>query len=294
MSKSQIIVIAIALLLVVGMFFLPKVIINKEKDGLSQPVASATRDQAADEEDHSGHDHAPGEHPGEETAAAMPHAAATPAQLKELAQLRKQYDSEAAADAKAQLASQLAQKYRAVSKFDSAGYYYEVVAITRPSEKNFQKAGDQYFEAFTFATNEAKAKALSDKIQAMYTRVLEANPNNMDAKTNLAMTYINGPNPMQGITLLREVIEKDPNNEKAIYNLGYLSLQSRQYDKAAERFRKLVELDPDHVNGNFYLGVSLAETGNKKEAIAAFNRVKTLEKDPELHATVDEYLRKLQ
>jgi len=55
-----------------------------------------------------------------------------------------------------------------------------------------------------------------------------------------------------------------------------------------------VELDPKNVNGNFYLGVSLAETGKKAEAIEVFKKVKTLKKDPELQASVDEYLKKLQ
>ncbi|KAA9325410.1 tetratricopeptide repeat protein [Adhaeribacter soli] len=293
MSRPQLIVIAVALLLVVGIFFLPKVVINKDDKKADLTGATANRDKpaAADEEDHSGHDHAPGEHPTEE---AVPHMAASPSQLKEIADLRSRFNKEQNADAKATLAAELGQKYRAISKFDSAGYFYETVANTRPTEQNFEKAGDLYFEAFSFAATEERGKVLGEKTQAMYNKVLEANPNNLDAKTNLAMTYIAGPNPMKGVTLLREVLEKDPNNEKAIYNMGYLSLQSRQFDKAVERFRRLVEINPKNVNGNFYLGVSLAETNQKAEAIKVFQNVKKLDKDPELQASVDEYLKKLQ
>ena len=297
MSRSQIVVIAVALLLVVGMFFLPKVVINKDDkkaDLTGGAAATANRDKPATDatgEDHSSHNHAPGEHDAGETVA---HTAATPAQLKEIADLRSQFNKATGKEEKAKLAATLGQKYQQVSKFDSAGYFYETVANAKPTEQNYLKAGDQYFEAFSFAATEERGKVLGDKVQALYGKVLEANPNNLDAKTNLAMTYIAGPNPMKGITLLREVIEKDPNNKKAIYNLGYLSLQSRQYDKAADRFRKLVELDPNNVNGNFYLGVSLAETGKKEEAVKVFNKVKTLSKDAELQASVDDYLKKLQ
>ncbi len=292
MSRAQIVVIAVALVLVVGMFFLPKVVINKNNKKADLTGATANRDKAAaEEEDHTGHNHAPGEHPTDEPAA---HTAATKEQLQEIASLRNRFEKEKDASAKVALATELAAKYQQVSKFDSAGYYYETVANAKPTEQNFQKAGDQYFEAFSFAATEERTKFLSDKVQAMYGKVLETNPNNLDAKTNLAMTYIAGPAPMQGIALLREVLEKDPNNVKAIYNMGYLSMQSRQYDKAAERFRKLVELEPKNVNGNFYLGVALAETGKKAEAIEVFKKVKTLNNDPELHASVDDYLKKLQ
>ncbi|MBK0404451.1 tetratricopeptide repeat protein [Adhaeribacter sp. BT258] len=275
------------------MFFLPKVVINKEDQKADLTGATANRDKAAatEEEDHSGHDHAPGEHPSDEPVA---HTAVSPGQLKVIADLRKQFENAPSAARKTELAAELGQKYQQISKFDSAGYYYETVANAKPTEKNFEKAGNQYFEAFSFAATEERTKFLSEKVQAMYDKVLKTNPDNLDAKTNLAMTYIAGPNPMQGVALLREVLEKDPNNEKAIYNMGYLSLQSRQYDKAAERFRKLVEVNPKSVNGNFYLGVSLAETGKNAEAIEVFKKVKTLKNDPELHASVDEYLKKLQ
>ncbi|MFC5270568.1 tetratricopeptide repeat protein [Adhaeribacter terreus] len=291
MSRSQIVVIVVALVLVIGMFFLPKVVINKDDKKADLTGATANRDKAATEEDHSGHDHAPGEHPSDEPAA---HTAASKEQLQEIATLRNRFEIEQDANVKVSLAAELGQKYQQISKFDSAGYYYETVASIKPTEQNFEKAGDQYFEAFSFAATEERTKFLSEKVQAMYDKVLKANPDNLDAKTNLAMTYIAGPAPMKGIALLREVLEKDPNNEKAIYNMGYLSLQSRQFDKAADRFRKLVELDPKNVNGNFYLGVSLAETGKKAEAIEVFKKVKTLKNDPELHASVDEYLKKLQ
>jgi len=216
MSRSQIIVIAVALVLVIGMFFLPKVVINKKDKKADLAGATANRDKAAtSEEDHSGHEHAAGENPSDEPAA---HTVATKEQLHEIATLRNRFEKEQNATAKTTIAAELGQKYQQISKFDSAGYYYETVANAKPTEQNFEKAGNQYFEAFSFAATEERTKFLGDKVQAMYDKVLETNPNNLDAKTNLAMTYIAGPAPMKGIALLREVIEKDPDNKKAIYN----------------------------------------------------------------------------
>src|SRR6478672_7859537 len=215
MSRPQIIVVAVALVLAIGMFFLPKVIITKDKKAdISGTAVAPNPANAAAEDDHGGHGHAPGEHPAE---AAVAHTAASAAQLKEISDLRKRFEVAADDKAKAEIATVLGQKYQAISKFDSAGYYYETVANAKPTEKNFEKAANQYFEAFSFAATEERGKVLGEKAQTLYGKALEANPNNLDAKTNLAMTYIAGPAPMKGIALLREVLEKDPNNVKAIY-----------------------------------------------------------------------------
>ena len=108
------------------------------------------------------------------------------------------------------------------------------------------------------------------------------------------MAYMASDNPVQGVTLLREVLAANPRNEKALYNLGILSIQSNQYDKAVERFQELVKVNPENVNGQFYLGVSLAQTGAKEEARAAFTKAKSLSSDPSLAASVDEELSKLE
>ncbi|WP_253406406.1 tetratricopeptide repeat protein [Pontibacter sp. HSC-36F09] len=236
-----------------------------------------------------GHDH------GATPAAAADgvHSMATPEQLMELATVRARYNKATDTKARGLLAGELAAAYASASKFDSAGYYYELAADARPGEKSYRKAGDQYFEAFTYAATQQRASEMGGKARKMYEQVLKNNPSDLDAKTNVAMTYIASENPMQGITLLREVISTDPKNQKALFNLGILSVQSGQWDKAAERFQELVTVNPEHVEGTFYLAVSLAETGKKEEAIRTFNKVKTMSSDPALTASVDEYLAKM-
>lgn len=283
----------IALAFVGLLFSLPKVIINKEKKDTFSGTTVANRDKAAGgEESHEGHGHAEGEG-HEENAAA--HTAVSPEQMSALSVLRKKYQQEQNAANRVKLATELAAKYTEVAKFDSAGYYYEQVAAVRPGERIYQQAADQYFEAFSFAATEERAKELGAKARGLYNKVLQNNPANLDAKTNLAMTYIAvGEAPMQGINLLREVITTDPNNEKALYNLGILSIQSGQYDKAVERFRHLTEVNPKHVQGNFYLAVSFAETGQKEEAKQVFNRARKLDVNPEFQASIDTELAKLK
>lgn len=279
-----------ALVLVVVLFSLPKVIINKDKEA-ALSGSTANRDKAAGEaatDDHEGH-----LHEGAEASAA--HTKASPAALSKIKALLADYRQAGNNPDKVKLAEELAVQYAAIAKYDSAGYYYEQVAAARPGEKIYQKAADQYFEAFSFAATEDRSKELGGKARSLYNQVLQNNPANLDAKTNLAMTYIaTGDQPMQGVQLLREVITTDPNNEKALFNLGILSIQSGQYDKAVERFRHLVEVNPKHVQGNFYLAVSLAETGKKAEARQVFTNAKKLDDNPEFQASVDTELEKLK
>ena len=108
------------------------------------------------------------------------------------------------------------------------------------------------------------------------------------------MAYMASENPVQGVTLLREVLETDPRNEKALYNMGILAVQSSQYDKAVKRFQDLVKINPKNVNGQFYLGVTLARTGAKEAAKTAFLTAKSLSADPALAASVDEEIAKLK
>jgi tetratricopeptide (TPR) repeat protein len=286
MSRSQILILVAAIALAAIMFFLPKVVVTKDE----APVATAgNAAMPAGHSEDDGHDHGPAMGQPAEGV----HASATPEQMMELATVRARYNKASDAKTRGLLASELAAAYASASKYDSAGYYYEVAAEARPGEKNYRKAGDQYFEAFTYAATQQRASELGGKARKMYEQVLKNNPSDLDAKTNVAMTYIASESPMQGITLLREVISADPKNQKALFNLGILSVQSRQYDKAAERFQDLVNINPEHVEGTFYLGVSLAEIGKKEEAIRTFNKVKTMSSDPALNASVDEYLAKL-
>lgn len=231
------------------------------------------------EADHSDHEH--------------PHRDVTAADRQTLNKLRTAFLRSAQPAGRAERAAELAAQYAKVQVFDSAGYYYEEAAKARPSEQYRQLAADQYFEALGFAATPERAQVLGQKAQTLYQKVLEANPQNLAAKTNLAMTYVTSPQPMQGIMLLREVLAADPTNAQALYNLGVLSLQSGQNDKAVGRFTELVKAHPSHVNGNFYLGVAQAREGKTAEARAAFERTLTLSKEPSLRASVEQELAKL-
>ncbi|MGY6741837.1 MAG: tetratricopeptide repeat protein [Cecembia sp.] len=191
------------------------------------------------------------------------------------------------------LADTLALIYTQVGKFDSAAYFLEQAALKLDNLQTWEKAGLAYYEAYTFALNEQKVAFLADKTRTYLNKVLDVNPQRLDLKTKVAMTYVSSANPMQGITMLREILEEDPTNEDGLFNMGVLSMQSGQYKRAAERFEELVRYHPDNLQGQFYLAVSYFESKQSNKAKRQFQEVQNMTEDPMVLASVESYLQKL-
>ena len=170
-------------------------------------------------------------------------------------------------------ADSLANAYKIVGKLDSLAKYLEIKAIENPSLENFLVAGDGYYQAFNFAVDQSKRSFLAKKTQDYYQRVLDEDSSLLNVKSKLAMTYVTGSSPMQGITMLREVLAEDPNNQLTVYNLGMLSITSGQLDKAIEHFERLKDLDPENPEAHFYLGYCFFELGKTEEAKPYFEKV---------------------
>jgi tetratricopeptide (TPR) repeat protein len=191
------------------------------------------------------------------------------------------------------LADSLSKIFIEHNQFDSAGKYLEIVARLNPGLEEYEDAGNAYFDALSFSLDQTKAISLGEKAGYYFKLVLEEDPDRLDIKNKLAMTYISGSNPMQGIALLREILEDDPENEEAIFNMGILAIQSGQYERASERFKNLVSLYPQNLQGQFYLGLCYYEMGEKNIARKQFELVRSMEEDPAILATIEGYLKEL-
>lgn len=209
------------------------------------------------------------------------------------ATLRKQFAA-AAPTRQQEIGEKIITLFREATRYDSAAHYAGLLATSQPTERNLLRAGDQYFEAYTFAVDEKKTAAMGQRTRDYYQKVLAQNPNLLAAKANMAMTYVNTDTPMQGIMLLREVLQQEPTNELALFNLGLLSMRSNQYGRAIERFRQILVNDPTNRKAQFYLGVSLAEAGQNAEAKRVLLQVKEREKDPQILAAIREYEERLK
>ena len=275
MNKSILLVIGFASLLTVGLYSLPKGVVQNADKKLSGKVSSGRTTTKANETK-------------QETKSAVEHnTPLTAEQQQKRSALLTVYVGAGEAD-KAKTAGPLIDFFRSVSRFDSAAFYAGQLATNQPTEPNLLRAGDLYFEAYGFALDDKKSADLGQKTRDFYQKALDKNPNLLLAKANMAMTYVSTQTPMQGIMLLREVLKQDPTNEVALFNLGLLSMRSNQYDRAIERFRQILAVNPDSRKARFYLGVSLVEKGEKSEAKKVLAEVKATEKDPQILAAVKE------
>lgn len=275
MKKSILLSCVLAVALVGTLFSLPKVVVNnkgKEMDkGGSQSAPAVTAAAPASESSSQSHDGA----------------ALSPDQQKIVDQLRSGFNQAGAKD-KVAAGVKLSDEFAKLQKFDSAAFYAEKVALLSPSLENVMRTGDRYYEAYGFAVDEQKAKNLGAKTREYYQKAIDQNPGLLAAKANMAMTYVNTENPMQGILMLREVIDADPTNELALFNLGILSMRSNQYSKAADRFRQILTNNPANTKAKFYLGLTLVELGDKEQARKVLSEVKKEEKDPVIQQAIGE------
>jgi tetratricopeptide (TPR) repeat protein len=268
MLKNRIILVVVSALVIVALFLLPKVVVNND-DQLASTGADTAR-QTAD-----------------------PHASAPEGLVKHIAHMREEYAASSENQKKAIFADSLATLYAKAGRFDSAGVFAEEAATFFNNEESWFRAGDSYYQAYTFALNANKQGNLGEKAREQFQKVLDINPKNLEAKTKMAMTYLSSA-PMQGVAMLKEVLGADPKNELALFNMGMLSIQSGQYEKAIGWLGQLVEVNPTHTQGTLLLGIAYMNTGQKKKAKEQFEKVKNMDKDPAVQATVDSYLKDLK
>jgi tetratricopeptide (TPR) repeat protein len=270
MFKTRILLIVGSAIVIWLIFLLPKVVVENEANMADNSSDSSRTEQPSGT-----------------------HAQVSPATLETIRQLRGQVSQGLPKEKNAIFADSLAKLYADANRFDSAAWFAEEASKFFNTTESWNQAGEYYYQAYTFAVAEDKQNQLAEKAREFFKKVLDANPQNLDVKTKLAMTYLS-TSPMQGVMMLREVLAADPKNEPALLNMGMLSIQSGQHQRAVERLEELVRVNPDHVQGNLLLGVALMNTGEKVRAKQQFEKVKQMDNDPAVQATVDSYLEDLK
>jgi outer membrane protein len=275
MKKSQLILIVSGILIIAGLYALPKVVVDNEAGTTSVEDPNTTE--------------RPSPNVSEMHVNELSSDNQTQADLLKLALTGSEKPSE-----RIDAAKKLALIYQNGGMFDSAAYFLGRAVESNSSDLLLiEEAGKAYYEAFSFALDKAKVEDLAEKTRTYLNQVLEKNPNRLDLKTKVAMTYVSSANPMQGITMMREILEADPQNEDGLFNMGILSMQSGQYKRAAERFEELIKYHPDNLQGQFYLAVSYFESKEKNKAKAQFEEIKKMTQDPMILESVQSYLDRL-
>lgn len=274
MNRQQWIIVVAAIALVVILFSLPKVLLNKEEKELENLAAIDKEQQIKEPEKEHGR-----------VNLSLTESNKTKYFIEKL--------GKSDLNESKSLLDSLSEIYNNKGLYDSSAFYTEkFLGNTRqPSFVVF--VGDATYKAYYFATDESEAKEWAVKTRKYYQQALDKEPGLLDVKARLAMTYTKSDNPMKAVLTLREVLEKDPENEQALLNIGLLSVQSGQFDKAVERFKKLLTVNKNHWLGMFYLGIAYNELGKKELAKECFEKVKANEKEEQIREAADQYLKQL-
>ena len=266
MIKSRIILTVVSVVLIVLIYSLPKVVVDNDSELESEIDQS--------EESHT-------EQFDQEA-------------LDGVRSMLNQLESSPDNEKSAIFADSLATLYDQLGLLDSAASFRAQYAELVPETQSYLLAGEAYYKAFSFSANQQNVEIFGQKAREFFEKVMESQPDNLDVKAKIAMTYVSGSTPMQGIMILRSIIEEDPENEVALFNLGILSIQSGQYDKAIERLEKLTALDPENIQAQYFLGVSYFETDKKDDAKRVFESILAMEPDETVQASVESYLDQLK
>lgn len=256
MKRGQIILVVVSIILTVGLYQLPTVVVKNETDSSVEMHSMDVSDSDA-------------------TA---------------IQSLRSEI-SQAKNENLTNFADSLARYYLKYGYLDSAVQVAERYLIKEKSSlETLSNAGFIFYAAFERAQTSEEATRRIELANQAYQRIVDVNPDDLTAKTRLAMTLVTSQNPMVGITMLREVLEVDPEYREAILNLGLLSIRSGQYDKAVDRFEKLLEMDSLDYEAMLYNAVALQEIDNELsreyfERIAEAPGV-----DPAIVVTAQQYL----
>jgi tetratricopeptide (TPR) repeat protein len=179
--------------------------------------------------------------------------------------------------------------------FALSAWYYEEKAKADRAEQSYLQAAYRYFDAYKQAVDSTMRVAMVEAAIRNYKTVLEQNPDNENAKTDLGVLYAEAtPQPMQGIRLLQEVVAANPRHENAQLNLGILSVRSGQFDKAVQRFRTVLDINPERVDVRLMLARTYMEMGRRDSAALELERYKAAVGEGEGREAADRMLEELK
>ena len=152
------------------------------------------------------------------------------------------------------------------------------------ADEHFQK-GNEYASAGDF-----------ENAIVEYEAVLELEPENVSAMTNLGVAYYNTGQLDQAIIQYQNALELAPDDADIHSNLAAAYVQTNQLDKAQGEYQRAVELKADLAEAWFGLGVVYIQLGQNDKAIEAFEKFIEYDKGTDQIATdqAQQYLEQLK
>lgn len=181
--------------------------------------------------------------------------------------------------------------------FEPYAYYTAEAAKLENSEKSLTFAAHLFFTNLKSESDPPMQRWLATNAKDLFSRALQINPANDSSKIGMGACYIFGnlsDNPMEGISLIREVIQRDPKNMYGQFILGLGGIKSGQYDKAIERFKIVVGQEPKNVEAMLNLAETYDRKGEKAAAVRWYKNVKVNVNNADAQKELDARIKTLQ
>ena len=178
---------------------------------------------------------------------------------------------------------------------DIASFYFEKKASGINKAVDWLKAGDRYYYSVRFIKDPEETPLLYSSAMRCYEKGLKLEPNNTEAKIMLASCLVEGsPDPMKGITMLREIEKTDSNNVTLQLNFAFFSVRSQQWDKAIKRFEKVIQIDSTYIEAYLHLADAYEQSGQINKTIEMLEKYKSRTDDAMTREEIGKYIEQLK
>jgi cytochrome c-type biogenesis protein CcmH/NrfG len=182
-----------------------------------------------------------------------------------------------------------------VKRPDLASVYTEKIAQKSNKAEDWFKAGNRYYYSVQFTEDKTETPLLYQCAMRCFSKGLKLDPKDVDARIMLASCFVEGSqDPMQGITMLREVEKTDSNNVKLQLSFAFFSVKSGQLDKAIARFNKVLKVDSNYIEAYLHLADAYEQQGKTPETISALEKYSAKTTDPVAKVEIEKYIQQLK
>jgi len=102
--------------------------------------------------------------------------------------------------------------------------------------------------------------------EKQYQTILEKDPNNLDALSNLGVVYFRSGKTQSAESTLKQALIIAPNDDHVLTTLGIVHYRQSRFDEALKELRKAIEINPNSATAHNYLGITASQKGRQQEA----------------------------
>lgn len=102
--------------------------------------------------------------------------------------------------------------------------------------------------------------------EKQYEQILAADPNSVDALSNLGVLYYRSGKLPLAESMLTKAVESAPDNDFLLTTLGVIHYRQSNFDDAMVELRKAIAINPKNATAHNYLGIAASQKGRQQEA----------------------------